>query len=106
MNISSFITSDITTFDDPRTLDDPKVKELIKQGKILEPVDIKSTAMSKRDEDLREAQKNLKLDNGHTLNDLLKLRGDKIDVPVHDVSHKVKTANEHMTKVRFETLED
>lgn len=104
LNNKTIGNSDITTFDDPRTLDDPKVKELIKQSKILEPVDIKSTAMSKRDEELREAQKNLKLDNGHTLNDLLKLRGDKIDVPVHDVSHKVKTANEHMTKVHFDNM--
>ena len=104
LNNKTIGNSDITTFDDPRTLDDPKVKELIKQSKILEPVDIKSTAMSKRDAELREAQKNLKLANGKTLNDLLMIQGDKVEVPVHDVSHTIKTANAHMAKVHFDNM--
>ena len=55
LNNKTIGNSDITTFDDPRTLDDPKVKELIKQSKILEPVDIKSTAPMRDENQLHAA---------------------------------------------------
>lgn len=80
---------------------DPEVVDAIKKN-VLEPIDIRSTAMSKRDMELREAQKSIKINNsGQSLEDLMNIKASNVLIPVNDVSTKVKTLNTNMTKVRF-----
>lgn len=85
-------------------------KELVHDEQILKKLsDItqskvtgRSTASLKRDEELRMKQKELKLNNV-TFKDIEVMKDALI--PVEDVSNKVITTNENMTKVRYPKFE-
>lgn len=80
---------------------DPELIEAIKQN-VFEPVDIKSTSMSKRDQELREAQKKIKIDGtGESIQELMDRKASNVLIPVNDITGKVKTLNTNMTKVKF-----
>jgi hypothetical protein len=69
-------------------------------NKVLEPVKIKKDAISKRDAELREKQKSLKV-NGVGVSDIYLRENEKVDLGYNDVGNKVNTLNKSMTKVRF-----
>ena len=78
---------------------DPEVLKVL-ASKEYEPVSIKKTAMSKRDEKLREEQKKLKIGNA-TLEDIVRKKSSKVPIPVNDVSGKLNTLNTDLAKVQF-----
>ena len=71
--------------------------------KIYEPVNIKNTAISRRDRELREQQKKLKVD-GANLEDLISVKASQIKVPVNDVSNVINTENHEITQVQFDNF--
>ena len=81
-----------------------KIDDLIKSS-ALEPVNIKSTAMSKRDEELRKAQLELKIEglkNGTLkLEDLRNIHPSEIEISTKDISKKVNVLDKNFTKVKF-----
>ena len=82
-------------------LDTEKVKDAMKNT-ILEPIAIKSSAMSKRDKELREKQKSVRVESlDMTLEEIIDAEKEHIDIPVTDVSNKVHTLNKGMTKIRY-----
>jgi hypothetical protein len=81
-------------------LEDDDVKKTV--AKVMsEPVNIKSDAMSKRDRELREKQRDLKISDGRTINELFETKSSTIKVPVNDVSDKVNTLNKNVTNIKF-----
>ena len=64
----------------------------------------KSTASSKRDELLREKQMEITV-RGKTLDEILSLKSETIEVPVNDVHDHVETFNKNMTDVRFPNID-
>lgn len=81
--------------------DEEEVKKIA--DKVMEPVIIKKDAISKRDAELRERQKNLKVD-GVKIGDLTEMHDkqkDYAELPVNDVSGSVNTLNRNVTKVQF-----
>ena len=86
------------------TLNDPKTAEVIAQ-KVLEPVEIKKTALSKRDLELREKQKKIKVGNS-TLEELFEKKAKTVPIPVNDVSRSVNTLNHEATQVKFDNFAD
>ena len=78
-------------------------KELIKQ--VSEPIPIASTAMSKRDKELREKQKKLKFeDKGMTLEQLMELKAENVEIPVNDVNSKIDVMDKKVGRVRFDNF--
>ena len=64
----------------------------------------KTTASSKRDELLREKQMELTV-KGKTIEEILKIRSEDIEVPVNDVADHVETFNKNMTDIRFPNVD-
>lgn len=64
----------------------------------------KSAASTARDKLLREEQKNIKVGN-MTLAEIEKIKANKIEIPVDDVSRNLRTTNENMKQIRFENLD-
>ena len=64
----------------------------------------KSTASNKRDELLREKQMEITV-KGKTLEDILKLKSEDIEVPVNNVDDHVETFNKNMTDIRFPNID-
>ena len=64
----------------------------------------KSAASTARDKLLREEQKNIKVGD-MTLAEIEKIKADKIDIPVEDISRNLRTTNENMKQIRFENLD-
>ena len=81
--------------------DDELIKAIYNQTnrKILP----KTPAMSARDKELKEKQKDLVI-NGITIKDLEKIDANHMDIPDEDVSNSVSTINKHMTDIRFENF--
>lgn len=81
--------------------DDELIKAIYNQTnrKILP----KTPAMSARDKELKEKQKDLVV-NGITIKDLEKIDANHMDIPDEDVSNSVSTINKHMTDIRFENF--
>ena len=81
-----------------------KIDDLIKSS-ALEPVNIKSTAMTKRDEELRKAQLELKIEglkNGTIkVEDLRNIHPSEIEISTKDISKKVNVLDKNFTKVKF-----
>lgn len=80
----------------------PQNQEELKDiaNKVMEPVNIKKDSISRRDAELRERQKKLKVD-GVGVSDIYLKESEKTDLGYNDVSNKVNTLNKDMTKVRF-----
>ena len=81
--------------------DEEEVKKIA--DKVMEPVIIKKDAISKRDAELRERQKTLKVD-GVKIGDLTEIHDKQTDyaeLPVNDVSGDVNTLNKNVTRVQF-----
>lgn len=84
--------------------EDPEVvKAIAKQ--VLEPINIKKDSMSRRDMELREKQKSLKVGNA-TLEELYEKKSKEVSIPVNDVSNKVDTLNHELTQVQFAGFAD
>ena len=62
-----------------------------------------SVASSKRDELLREKQLSLNI-KGKTLDEVLSIKSEAIDIPVNNVEAKVETINKNMTDVRYPNI--
>ena len=62
-----------------------------------------SVASSKRDELLREKQLGLSI-KGKTLEEVLSVRSENIEIPVNNVEDKVETINKNMTDVRYPNI--
>ena len=62
-----------------------------------------SVASSKRDELLREKQLSLNI-KGKTLDEVLSIKSEAIDIPVNKVEAKVETINKNMTDVRYPNI--
>lgn len=60
----------------------------------------KSDANKKRDEELRKAQYNIKI-NGKTIEELLKVKPSDIKIKANDISSSIKTTNKNMNIVKF-----
>ena len=81
--------------------DEELIKEIVKST-VNKPMKT-SAASSKRDELLREKQLELTL-RGKTLEDILKIKSEAIEIPINDVADKVETINNNMTDVRFPNI--
>lgn len=77
------------------------IKEIVKST-IKEPVN-RSNASNRRDELLREKQLEIEI-KGKTLEEILSVKSEKIEIPVNDVSEKAETINKNMTDVRFPNI--
>lgn len=77
------------------------IKEIVKST-IKEPM-TKSNASNRRDELLREKQLEIEI-KGKSLEEILAVKSEKIDIPVNDVSEKAETINKNMTDVRFPNI--
>lgn len=64
----------------------------------------KNTASSKRDELLREKQMELSV-RGKTLEEVLELKSENIEIPTNDINDHVETFNKNMTNVRFPNVD-
>ena len=64
----------------------------------------KSTASSKRDELLREKQLEINV-RGKSLDEILKVKSEEIEVPINNINEKVETFNTNMTDVRFPNID-
>lgn len=62
-----------------------------------------SVASSKRDELLREKQLELSI-KGKTLEEVLSVRSENIEIPVNKVEEKVETINKNMTDIRYPNI--
>ena len=62
-----------------------------------------SVASSKRDEMLREKQLSLSV-KGKTLEEVLSVKSENIEIPVNNVEEKVETINKNMTEVRYPNI--
>lgn len=62
-----------------------------------------SVASSKRDELLREKQLSLSV-KGKTLEEVLSVKSENIEIPVNNVEEKVETINKNMTDVRYPNI--
>ena len=85
-----------------QAVEDPEVVQAIAK-QVMEPINIKKDSMSRRDRELREKQKSLKIGNA-TLEELYEKKAKEVPVPVNDVSGKVKTLNHEITQVQFENF--
>lgn len=65
---------------------------------------VKSAASSKRDEILREKQMSLTV-QGKTIEEVLQLKSEDIQVPVNNIDSHVETFNKNMTDVRFHNID-
>lgn len=63
----------------------------------------KPTASSKRDEMLREKQLELTV-KGKSLQEILSVKSEEIEIPVNKIEEKVETINNNMTDVRFPNI--
>jgi hypothetical protein len=97
---------------DGKDLEDKLTSEIINDEKVLKDInDIviqnrtgKETVSSKRDQVLRDKQKELKLEN-HTLEDMQKLVDRNSTIDSFDISDKVKTTNTNVTKIKYPNFE-
>lgn len=64
----------------------------------------KSTASLQRDKELREKQKQIKLNNTK-IDDLMSINPKELEIPSINVNKKVPTTNENATKVKFTNFE-
>ena len=64
---------------------------------------VKSAASSKRDELLREKQLEIEV-KGKTLEEILSIKSENIEIPVNDVKDTVETLNKNMTDVRYPNI--
>lgn len=62
-----------------------------------------SVASSKRDELLREKQLGLSI-KGKTLEEVLSVKSENIEIPVNNVENKVETINKNMTDIRYPNI--
>ena len=124
-NIAAMINAEIGVNDDESVVDDELAEKIRKQeeqgkspteiandivndpeeakkiaDKVMEPIAIKTDAISKRDKELREKQKSLKLD-GVSMSELHDRKVDHAEIPVNDVSGSVNTLNKNITRVQF-----
>lgn len=74
------------------------------QNKAKDLSNAKSQASTARDELLRKEQEKIKVDN-LTIKDLEVLDSDKINIPVDDISSKVRTTNKGVKEIRFRNLD-
>jgi hypothetical protein len=81
-------------------------KELLNEiyTKTVLPTLPKSTASSARDEQLKKAQKDIKIGN-LSIGQIQKIQASHIEIPVKDVSTSVRTSNTNMTKIKFDNFE-
>ena len=63
----------------------------------------KPNASSKRDELLREKQLEISI-QGKTLEELLAIKSEEIEIPTNNIEDKVETINTNMTEVRFPNI--
>lgn len=89
--------------------EDTVVKELDKNEDLLKEI-VKSTTMinkptasSRRDELLREKQLEITV-AGKSLEEILSIESEKIDIPTNNVSDKAETINKNMTDIRFPNI--
>lgn len=64
----------------------------------------KSPISSKRDEELRKKQKDIKIKN-MTLNDISKINTSTVKIPKKDISKSIKSINKNMQNVKFANFE-
>ena len=97
---------------DSEEIDTDKVKEEINKDEELIKEVLKATtnkamkasvASSKRDELLREKQLDISI-KGKSLEEILLVKSEAIEIPVNDVSDKVNTLNKNMTNVRYPNI--
>ena len=97
---------------DEEEIDNEKVKEEINKDEELIKEVLKATsnkamqasvASSKRDELLREKQLEISI-KGKTLEEVLSVKSENIEIPVNDVSDKVNTLNKNMTEIRYPNI--
>ena len=85
-------------------LNDPEVVHSLAL-QAMEPVSIKKTSISKRDEMLREKQKDIVV--GKTkLSDIYSKKYNETPIPVNDLSNKLNTLNKDICKVHFSNFQD
>ena len=81
--------------------DEELLKEIVKSTTAKTMTKVSSS--SKRDELLKEKQLELSI-KGKSLNDILSVKSEEIEIPVNDVNSKVETINKNMTDVRFPNI--
>lgn len=81
-----------------------KNEQLMKEIVMNSKGNVKSAASSKRDELLREKQLEVTI-KGKTLEEILSIKSEKIEVPVNKIDDKVETFNTNMTEVRFPNID-
>ena len=81
-----------------------KNEQLMKERVMSSKGNVKSAASSKRDEILREKQLEVTV-KGKTLEEILSIKSEKIEVPVNKIDDKVQTFNTNMTEVRFPNID-
>ena len=93
-------------------IDTEKIKEEINNDEELIKEVLKATtnkamkasvASSKRDELLREKQMDISI-KGKSLEEILSVKSEAIEIPVNDVTDKVNTLNKNMTEVRYPNI--
>lgn len=97
------VTSSIQTKAENDISEDKELISAIYDKSIAKTLPKKSFS-SERDKKLKEEQKNIKIGN-MTIQEIEKIKAEKIEVPVHDVSKTVSTPNQNMTKMRFDNIE-
>ena len=97
---------------DSDEIDTEKIKEEINNDEELIKEVLKATtnkamkasvASSKRDELLREKQMDISI-KGKSLEEILSVKSEAIEIPVNDVTDKVNTLNKNMTEVRYPNI--
>jgi hypothetical protein len=97
---------------DSDEIDTEKIKEEINNDEELIKEVLKATtnkamkasvASSKRDELLREKQMDISI-KGKSLEEILSVKSEAIEIPVNDVTDKVNTLNKNMTEIRYPNI--
>lgn len=89
------------TVDEEINKNEELMKEIVKST--TNKVMTKPNASSKRDELLREKQLEISI-QGKTLEDILAVKSEEIEIPVNNVEEKVETINTNMTEIRFPSI--
>ena len=98
------IVPDIPESEEDIDLNDKELLSDLIDAKMKEETTTKSAASIKRDKELREKQKQIKIDN-MTIEDYRKLKVDDVKIEDIDISNSVSTINPNATDIKFTNFE-